>query len=143
VIGLGETRVDRSAGYQSKAGDTNDTKSPAGDIATIPDERKMVRVRKVRLGCLHAEGPFGSEHVMITMHSAVAVLTVGAAAEIGARPHQTHCTLLRRLLDSLIESRMSRAEREIREHLNFLPDDVLRRAGYRVRRRRSSLGTVG
>jgi hypothetical protein len=80
---------------------------------------------------------------MITTQSAVAVVTIGAAAEISARIHQTHCTLLRRLLDALIESRMSRAEREIREHLNFVPDDVLCRAGYRVRRRRSTLGTVG
>jgi hypothetical protein len=73
---------------------------------------------------------------MITTQSAVAVVTIGAAAEISARTHQTHCTLLRRLLDTLIESRMSRAEREIREHVNFVPADVLRRAGYRVRRRR-------
>ncbi len=68
---------------------------------------------------------------MITTQSAVAVVTIGAAAEISARTHQTHwpSTLLRRLLDTVIESRMSRAEREIREHLNLVPDDVLRRAG--------------
>jgi hypothetical protein len=31
-------------------GDTNDTKLPASDIATIPKERKVARVRKVQSG---------------------------------------------------------------------------------------------
>jgi hypothetical protein len=78
---------------------------------------------------------------MITTQRTAAVVTIGAAAEISASTHQTHSSLFRRLLDTLIESRMWKAEREIREHLNFVSADVLRRAGYRVRRRRSNLGS--
>ena len=80
---------------------------------------------------------------MITTQSAAAVVTIGAAAEISARTHQTYPHLASPIARYPDQSRMSRAEREIREHLNLVPDDVLRRAGYRVRRRRSTLGTVG
>ena len=38
-------------------------------------------------------------------------------------------------LDALIASRMQKAALENKEHLKLLPDDVLRRAGYRILRK--------
>jgi hypothetical protein len=42
-------------------------------------------------------------------------------------------TLLRRWFDAFIESRAQKAELYIKEHIKLVPDEVLRRAGYRRR----------
>jgi hypothetical protein len=37
-----------------------------------------------------------------------------------------------RFLDALIEARMREAERQIRQHITFVPQDVLDQAGYKA-----------
>ncbi len=59
----------------------------------------------------------------------------GGAVEIGRRTSLMQRTLLRRWLDALLDSRMRKAESVVREQLGYFSDDVLRRAGYRRRKR--------
>ena len=58
---------------------------------------------------------------------------IGAAVTVGETICVTPRTLFRRWLDAFIESRMRKAEREIREHLKSISDEALHRAGYRRR----------
>jgi hypothetical protein len=59
----------------------------------------------------------------------------GVAVEIDRRTDLMQRTLLRRWLDALFESRVRKAESVVREQLGYFSDDVLRRAGYRRRKR--------
>lgn len=55
---------------------------------------------------------------------------IGAAMKIGQNAQLKQRTLLRRWFDALMAWRMQKADCKIREHLKFVPDDVLSRAGY-------------
>jgi len=59
--------------------------------------------------------------------------TIRSAAEGGGGITVTQRTLLGRWLDMLVRSRTQRAEREIGDLLQSVPDDVLHRAGYQRR----------
>ncbi|MBX9844732.1 MAG: hypothetical protein K2Z80_23280 [Xanthobacteraceae bacterium] len=69
----------------------------------------------------------GWNWIMSTLQSTEAIGTAVKASGTTKR------SLFLRWFDALAAGRMRKAEREIREHLRFLPDDLLRRAGYRRR----------
>ena len=52
---------------------------------------------------------------------------ISAAAAEQARPG-----FWARLYDRLVEARMRQAEREIRNHFGYVPEDVLKASGYRA-----------
>lgn len=56
-----------------------------------------------------------------------------APAGVG-KTRSTLGSLLRRWLDAVIDSRAQKAELCIKEHIEFVPDEVLQRAGYRRRK---------
>jgi hypothetical protein len=58
-------------------------------------------------------------------------ITYGRATSVAAtsRPARGFWA---RLLDRFVEARMRQVEREIRNHLRFVPEDVLKEAGYRA-----------
>lgn len=55
---------------------------------------------------------------------------IGAAEKVSQWIHAAQRAVLRRWFATFIETRTQKAEREIREHLRFLTDDMLGRAGY-------------
>jgi ribosomal protein S18 acetylase RimI-like enzyme len=65
-----------------------------------------------------------------TQHTEAFAPAAGAAG----RTRLTLGTLFRQWFNAFIESRTQKAELCIKEHIKFLPDDVLQRAGYRQRK---------
>lgn len=61
---------------------------------------------------------------------AVGTHVVGTAVEVDGK---TKRSLFVQWFEALTASRMRKAEREIKEHLRFVPDHLLRQAGYRRR----------
>ena len=59
-------------------------------------------------------------------------LRSAAATTTVAAPAKPQKNVFARILDALIEARMREAERQIRMHLRYLPEDVLRQAGYKA-----------
>jgi hypothetical protein len=59
-------------------------------------------------------------------------LRSAASAKTAAAPAKPEKGLFARFFDALIESRMREAERQIRQHMQFVPEDVLDRAGYKA-----------
>jgi hypothetical protein len=58
---------------------------------------------------------------------------VATAAELDGTARMEPRGPLRRWLTALVDARMQKVERDVRERLRFASDDVLRRAGYRRR----------
>jgi hypothetical protein len=59
-------------------------------------------------------------------------LRSAASTKTAAAPAKPEQGLFARFFDALIESRMREAERQIRQHMQFVPEDVLDRAGYKA-----------
>jgi len=70
-----------------------------------------------------------TKRMMSEAQSTKSGATAVAPSEAGTQAHRPPSSLFRRWLDALIDSRMRKVEAEVREHLKFVPDDVLRRAG--------------
>jgi hypothetical protein len=62
----------------------------------------------------------------------MSIITIRTAAPAEAAPTRPGRSFIRRLLDAIIESRMRKAEQEIRKHLHLLPEDIVEKVGYRV-----------
>jgi hypothetical protein len=59
-------------------------------------------------------------------------LRSAAATSTAAAPAKPQKGLFARFFDALIEARMREAERQIRQHIHFVPENVLRQAGYKA-----------
>jgi hypothetical protein len=59
-------------------------------------------------------------------------LRSAAATTTVAAPAKPQKNVFARILDALIEARMREAERQIRMHLRYMPEDVLRQAGFKA-----------
>ena len=59
-------------------------------------------------------------------------LRSAAATTTVAAPAKPQKNVFARILDALIEARMREAERQIRQHIHFVPEDVLAKAGYKA-----------
>ena len=59
-------------------------------------------------------------------------LRSAATAKTADTPAKPEKSLFARFFDALIEARMREAERQIRQHIQFVPDEVLAKAGYKA-----------
>lgn len=57
--------------------------------------------------------------------------TPAFGAEQAAQAPKAKTNLLKRFFNAMMEAQLRKAEREISQHLRYVPDDTLRQAGFR------------